>query len=264
MTGAVGSFVEIERSGAVVTVTLDHPARRNALGPEMVTALLAAVDAIEGEREVRAVVLTGAGSAFCAGGDLRSPLFTAATAAERASIIAPGYELTRRMSRLRVPVVAAVNGACAGAGVLLACLCDVRVAAPDARFSLDFVRVGLLPDMGLTHLLPRIVGRSWAARLALFGGPIDAQQALHINLVTDVVPPDRVRAVAEDLAGRLAELPPLAVAAIKREIAAAPDRPFDHALDHEAAELNTLVATADCAAAVTAFLQRRGTEFQGR
>lgn len=264
MTTVGEASLIVERSGPVVTLVLNRPERRNALGPEIVSALLDALDDIDSDPDVRAVILTGAGPAFCAGGDLRSPLFSAATSAERSAIIAPGYELTRRLTQLAVPVVAAINGPCAGAGVLLACLCDVRVAATDARFSLDFVRVGLLPDMGLTHLLPRIVGRSWAARLTLLGDRVDAEQAHRISLVTDLATPESLRATAGELALRLAALPPLAVATIKREIVDAPERPFQYALDHEAAELNTLVASADCAEAVDAFLQQRAPVFHGR
>lgn len=255
--------IQLERSGSVATVLLNRPRRLNGLDPTMVDALIRTIDELERCSSIRCVIVTGQGRAFSAGGDLRSPLFSARTHEERAAIIEPGYELTRRLRHTRLPLIAAINGVCAGAGVLLACLCDLRIAADNARFSLDHVKVGLLPDMGLTHLLPKIIGHTWATRLTLTGEPIDAERARAIGLISEVVAPEALMPTAVELADRLVGLPPLAVAAVKREIRDAPDRSLEEALRHEAEILNHLVATDDCAEAIDAFIHQQQAVFRG-
>ena len=175
-----------EVEGGIATLTLDRPEALNALTIPLKVALLDAFEAVAADRTIRAVILTGAGRAFCAGQDL----------AERDDPDAPPldvelrdrYEpIVRAMVALDRPIIAAINGVAAGAGASLALACDLRIAAESARFVLAFGRIGLVPDSGATWFLPRIVGSARAAEMALLNVPIDAAEALRIGLVSRVV-----------------------------------------------------------------------------
>jgi 2-(1,2-epoxy-1,2-dihydrophenyl)acetyl-CoA isomerase len=212
--------VRLERDGPVATVILDRPAALNALTIPMKVALAGALETLATDPEVRTVILTGEGRAFCAGQDL----------GEREAADAPPLDvelrerylpIVRALRAMPQPVVAAVNGVAAGAGAALAFASDVRVAGSDARFVLAFGRIGLVPDSGATWFLPRLVGAAHAADLALVGDPVDAESALRIGLVSRVVPAERLREEALALAGRIAAGSPPALAATKRLLGAA-------------------------------------------
>ena len=170
----------------------------------------------------------------------------------------------RRLRELPIPIVAAVNGAAAGAGVTVAAACAIRVAAQSAFFQVAFVDVGVLPDQGLCHLLPQIIGVGPAMHLALTGERIGAEQAMKLGLVTEVVADDelldRARAIAETLAAK----PPLALRYIKRSIYDLPYRGFDEAMTVEADHINYLIGTDDCREAVAAMKEKRPPRFNGR
>lgn len=254
--------IRVDVAEAVATITLDRPEALNALTIPMKRALLAALEAVAADRSIRAVVLTGAGRAFCAGQDLR----------ERLEPGAPplGEELRERynpivlaLRALPQPVVAAVNGVAAGAGASLAFACDLRVAADTARFVLAFDRIGLVPDSGATWTLPRLVGAGRAAELALLGDAVTAEEALRIGLVGRVVPADELPGAARDLALRLAAGAPAALAATKRLLADAFDRDLAAALEAEAEAQDALGRTADHAEGIAAFTEKRPPRFSG-
>ncbi len=211
-SGGATDGLRVEIDGPVATLTLDRPAALNALTRAVKEGLLAALDAIAADRTIRAVILTGAGRAFCAGQDL----------AERDAPDAPPLDeelrerynpIIRRLRAMDQPVIAAVNGVAAGAGASIAFACDLRLAAPDARFVLAFGRIGLVPDSGATWFLPRLVGSAHAAELALLGDAIGADDALRIGLVSRVVPAADLMSEARAMADRIAASAPLAVCA---------------------------------------------------
>ena len=252
--------VRIERDGPVATVTLDRPAALNALTIPMKTALAAALSELAGDTAVRAVILTGAGRAFCAGQDL----------AEREDPEAPALDveireryvpIVRAIRAMPQPVIAAVNGVAAGAGAALAFACDLRVASHEARFVLAFGRIGLVPDSGATWFLPRLVGAAHAADIALVGDPVDAETALRIGLVSRVVPADRLDAETQALAARLAGGSGPAMAATKRLLHAAWTADLEAAMAEEAAEQGRLGAGPDHIEGLAAFREKRSPRF---
>ena len=254
--------LRLETVDAVATITLDRPDALNALTVPLKHELLAAFERIAADPGVRAVVVTGAGRAFCAGQDLRERL--EAEAAPLADELRLRYNpLIRAMVRLPKPIVGAINGVAAGAGASLAFACDIRLAVEGASFLLAFGKVGLVPDSGATWLLPRLIGGAKAAELALTGEPLRAVDAERLGLVARIVPADALAAEAHALAVRLAAGPPRAAALTKRALAASWDATFDEQLELEADLQGEAGSTADHAEGIAAFLDRRPPRFTG-
>ena len=245
------------RDGATAVLTLDYPARRNALALPMRVALLAALDAIEADRTVRAVVLTGAGKTFCSGGDISGMDATDLAAGRERFRVA--HAVVRLLVQGSKPVVAAVEGACVGAGLALALCCDTIVAATDAQFAAGFGAVGLVGDFGLLHTLPARVGPGRARQILLYGDRIDAAAALAAGLVDHVVPPGTALAVALDRAGRFATAAPLPIALTKQWLG----RGLDAVLAWERDTQAALFQTADHREGRAAFLAKRKPDFSG-
>jgi len=259
---AVTDGLRVDVEGAVATLTLDRPEALNALTVPVKVALRAALESLNGDRDVRAVILTGAGRAFCAGQDLAER--EAPDAAPLDVELRERYNpIIRAIRSMGQPVIAAVNGVAAGAGASLAFACDVRVAAEEARFVLAFGRIGLVPDSGATWLLPRIVGPAKAAELAIVGDAVDAAEALRIGLVSRVVPGDRLLGEARALAERVAEGAPLAMALTKSALERSATITLDEALDGEAKLQGIAGASADHAEGVAAFREKRPPRFTG-
>lgn len=255
-------LVRVDLDGAVATIMLDRPAALNALTIPMKHQLLAALFQVEGDPTVRAVVLTGAGRAFCAGQDLR----------ERLEPDAPplGDELRQRynpivrtMRAMPKPIIAAVNGVAAGAGASLAFACDLRIAAEGASFVLAFGKIGLLPDTGATWLLPRLVGLPRAMAMSLLNDPLPAAEAGRLGLVSSVVPADRLADEAMAVARRLAEGAPVGIAFTKRALYEAEDLDFLAALENEASLQDVAGRTADHREGMAAFMEKRPPAFRG-
>src|SRR6266508_396087 len=196
----------VDRDGPVVTVRLNNAARLNALSPTMTAELLDALTKLGDDDEIRAIVLTGEGRGFSAGADL-SALQEPYLKGERPKLsvfLRDGYNrLIPLLAEAPKPVIAAVNGVVAGAGVSLALACDIRIASEEASFSMAFVRIGLIPDAGATWLLPRAVGLPRALELALLSEKVDARRALELGLVNRTVPGELLPDEARDLARRL-------------------------------------------------------------
>ncbi|HEY0443208.1 MAG TPA: enoyl-CoA hydratase-related protein [Candidatus Limnocylindrales bacterium] len=248
--------------GAVATITLNRPDALNALTVTLKTELLGAFRTVARDRAVRAVILTGAGRAFCAGQDLRERLEPGAV--PLAVEIRERYNpLIVAMRRLEKPIVGAINGVAAGAGASLAFACDIRVAAESASFVLAFGRVGLVPDSGATWLLPRLVGAAKAAELALIGDALSAVDAERFGLVARVVPAERLLDESRALATRLAAAAPRALALTKRALDRAWDLDLAAALEYEADLQGIAGRTADHAEGVAAFVEKRPPRFTG-
>ena len=251
-----------EVADSIATITLDRPEALNALTITLKGELLAALRSVARDRAVRAVVLTGAGRAFCAGQDLKERLEP--DAAPLAVELRERYNpIIAAMRGLDQPIVGAINGVAAGAGASLAFACDIRLAAEGASFILAFGRIGLVPDSGSTWFLPRLVGPAKAAELALIGEPLSAVDAERFGLVARVVPNDTLAGEARAVATRLAGLAPIALAQTKRALERSWSIGLDVALEDEAYRQGIAGATADHAEGLAAFLEKRPPRFRG-
>ena len=255
-------LVEVDAEAGVATVTLNRPDALNALTVPMKQDLLAALRRLEREKVVRAVILTGAGRAFCAGQDLRERLEPGA--APLGVEVRERYNpIVRAMRGMPKPIVGAINGVAAGAGASLAMACDLRVASDAASFALAFGRVGLIPDSGATWFLPRLVGATRAAELALLNEPVAAADALRLGLVNRVVAAAELATEARSIAARLAAGAPRAIALTKRALNAAWDHGLDAALEYEAHLQDLAGRTGDHREGMAAFMEKRQPRFTG-
>lgn len=260
------SFLLYEQQGPVVTLTMNQPEQRNPLtGNTAVAEFLAAIDRIESDDGVRCVILTGNGPSFSAGGDIRAMKRQAMPEVTEMDIrrdYRGGIQkLTLGLYGLEVPVIAAVNGHAMGAGLDLACMCDIRIASERAKFAESFVKLGIIPGDGGAWLLPRVVGVSRAAELAFTGEAIDAATALDWNLVSRVVPHEQLMGAARELADRIAANPSHGLRLTKRLMREAMHTRLDSVLELSAAYQAISHKTADHAEAVDAFIGKRAPRF---
>jgi 2-(1,2-epoxy-1,2-dihydrophenyl)acetyl-CoA isomerase len=256
--------IRYDVAGAVATITLDRPDALNALTVELKVALRDAVERAAADDGVRAVVLTGAGRAFCVGQDLREHADSLAAGDTDLETVRAHYNpIVTALAELPKPVVAAVNGMAAGAGASLAFACDFRIAADNARILMAFTGIGLGPDTGASWTLQRLVGYGRATALLMLSEPVSAEQALEMGLVNAVVPAADVAAAAAELAGRLAAGPTVAYAGVKRALAVAATSDLATALETEADVQAACGRTADHRNATEAFLDKRQPAFQG-
>ena len=258
-----------EQRGHVAVLTLNRPETRNALsGEAMFAAFEQLFERIDADLGIRSAVLTGAGSAFCSGGNVAEMRERTGMFAGAPEQIARNYRdgiqrIPRAFQRLRVPIIAAINGPAIGAGNDLACMCDLRIASSNARFAESFVKVGIVPGDGGCWLLPRVVGPAMAAELAFTGDTIDAGEALRIGLVSRVMEPQVLMAQALRLADRIAANPPQVLRWTKQLLQVARTQSLDDALV-QAGQLQGLAHhTADHAEAVAAFFEKRNPMFRG-
>jgi enoyl-CoA hydratase len=253
------------RDNGVVLLTLDNPEQRNAMSDEMTDSWVRAVDGLVGDPGVRAVVVTGSGSAFCSGGNTSwiASEPDATVDALRTRMIA-FYRAWLSVRRIEVPTIAAVNGPAIGAGLCLALACDIRYAAEGARLGAPFVRLGMHPGMAATHLLPHVVGEAHARDLLLTGRTVDADEALRLGLVSRVLPAEGfAEAVLETADGIAATAP---IASRLTTVALRDGGPADHeaALQWEALAQPVTLATADLQEGIAAAREKRAPRFTGR
>jgi len=258
-----------EQSGQIATISLARPDARNAYSEAMVRSLVAALARAQDDNEVRCVVLTGEGSAFSAGGDLKlmrdhAEMFAGGPAELRRRYIDGIQGIPAAIQRFEKPLVAAINGPAIGAGLDLACMCDLRVASEDAKFGSTFVKVGLVPGDGGAYFLTRAVGYARALDLMLTGRVIDAQEALSIGLVQRLVASTELLSEAFTLAKTIAANAPVAVRLTKRAAVHAYDSDVHVSMELAATYQGIAQNTADHDEAVHAFLERRSPKFEGR
>jgi enoyl-CoA hydratase/carnithine racemase len=259
----------VERAGHVVTWTLNRPDQRNPISDlDMVEAIEGAAGSANADHTVRAIVLTGAGTAFSSGGNVKHMRDRAGMFGGTPAELRQGYRngiqrIPRALHQCEVPLIAAVNGPAIGAGCDLALLCDIRVAATTAVFAESFVKVGIIPGDGGAWLLPRAVGASWAAEMALTGASIDAGTALASGLVSRVVEPSDLLPTAVGIAEAIATNPPQVVRMTKRLLRESAQQTLESHLEFSAAMQAIAHHTADHAEAVTALLDKREPTFQG-
>ena len=262
----MSDFLIYEQEGHVVTLTMNQPEQRNPLtGNTAIPELLAAIDRIHDDTGVRCVILTGNGPSFCAGGNIREMKVQASPDVSEMEIrqqYRRGIQrLTLALFNLEVPVIAAVNGHAIGAGLDLACMCDIRVASEKAKFAESFIKLGIIPGDGGAWLLPRVVGMARAAELAFTGDTIDAAQALEWNMVSRVVPHDELMATARALAERIAQHASHGLRLTKRLMREAIHSRLDTVLELSAVYQAVSHKTADHSEAVDAFLEKRAPRF---
>lgn len=244
----------------VATLTLNRPDARNAYSDPMVRGLIDALDRAERDTQVRAVILTGAGPAFCAGGDLKKMrdkegMFAGDSVELRDQYIRGLQSIPRRFNHFEKPVIAAINGHAIGAGLDLSLMCDIRIASRGAKFGSTFARVGLIPGDGGAYLLPRIVGFSRAVELILTARVFDADEALRIDLVHEICDADDVLDRAREKAQKIATLPPKAVKMAKAALYRCVDRDIETSLQLTAALQGCVQRTDEHDAAVEAMLE---------
>lgn len=256
--------VKLERDGAVCRLVLNRPDRLNACTRAMLSELSDALSEIATDDTVRAVVLTGAGRAFCAGQDLMDKGSVEDGRAIRDVLERHYNPIVRQIRTLDRPVLAAVNGPAAGAGCSLALCCDLVVACESARFAEVFINIGLIPDAGSTYFLPRLIGHARALGLAMLGETIDARTAADWGLIWKAVPDNEFADEVGRLAARLAGLPTAAIALIKEAINGGEHHSLEQQLALEAEMQGNAGETEDFQEGRQAFLEKRPARFIGR
>ena len=255
-----------EAQGAIARITLNRPDRLNAMNRDLAEELLGHVERAASDDSVRVVVLTGTGKGFCAGGDLSGGGFSADKPLQnQINRLRQGMRSSQLLHEMPKITIAAINGACAGAGLSLACACDLRFAADGAKFNTAFINAGLSGDYGGTWTLSRIVGPAKARELYLLATRFDAGTALQHGLVSEVLDSAQaLQARVEEIATRLAQSPPLALRRMKANLNDALTLPFSAALDREAERHARCANTEDHREAALAFMEKRQGNFKGR
>jgi enoyl-CoA hydratase/carnithine racemase len=258
-----------EKQGKVAVITLNRPDTRNALSEDVVTGLIEACERANADMGVACVILTGAGPAFCSGGNVKemhernTPLFSGSPAEMRRSYRRGIQMIPMTMYELEVPAIAAVNGAATGAGLDLAAMCDIRIAAEDATFAESFLRVGLISGDGGAWFLPRVVGMPRALEMSYTADAVSAARALEIGLVSQIVPSTNLMETAHQLGARISRHPPHSLRLTKRLLRESARMELTGALELAAAMQAIVQHTTDQQEAVAAFLQKRAPVFQG-
>ena len=251
-----------EHENQIGLLTLNRAAKRNALSAELLHELSQAFARLASDDDLRALILTGAGNAFCAGTDISE--LTDLAEAEAVEVSSRGQQLCDQIESFPVPVIAAVNGIAAGGGCELALACHLRVASSDVRFSLPETRLGLIPAYGGTQRLSRDIAVARALEMMLAGGELDAANALQLGLLNRVVKPDELMIEARALASGIAGLAPLAIRACLKAVTEGLKLPFEEGLALERQLFASLFATEDAKEGTRAFLEKRTPVFKGR
>lgn len=255
-----------ELSHSILTLRLNRPEVLNAFHDEMLSALSQALRKGERDKNVRCLVITGAGRAFSSGQDLAAvrERYSCESPVDFAAHLRDHYNpIITRIRAMEKPVIASINGVAAGAGSSLALACDVRIAAQSASFIQSFINVGLIPDSGATFMLPRLIGPARAMELAFTGRKVSAEEALQIGLVNQVVADEQLAEATLKLAQTLASLPTRGIGLAKRAINASWNNELQTQLDYEAMLQATAGQTRDHREGVTAFLEKRKPQFLG-
>ncbi len=255
----------LDVSERIATLTLNRPDKLNALSGEMMEELVPIMERLAEDKEVRCVVITGAGRGFCAGGDIAGMASGETLPNENpVARLRRLEETSRLLHEMPKPTIAMVNGPAAGAGLSIALACDIRIAGESARFGTAFIRIGFSGDFGGTWMLQRLVGPAKARELYFTGDLIDAREAERIGMVNRVVPDDQLASETRALAERMAKGPPIALARMKQNMNLGLVSDYSTLLDAEAEGMIMTATTEDNREAVKAFLEKRPATFHGR
>ncbi len=258
--------INVADDGGITTITLNRPEKLNALAGHMRRDLAEALEAAGSDRNVRVVVITGAGRSFCAGGDVRAmaELIEEKNADEFSRLLGSARRVITAIRQMTKPVVASINGAASGAGFNLALACDLRIASSDATFSQSFVKVGLHPDWGGTYFLPRLVTPNKACELFFLGDTLTAADALRLGIINFVVEPAELEAETRKLAERLRAAPAISVAAAKQAVYLSQAAEIEEMLRYETDAQLRCFSSEDGREGVKAFLEKREPRFVGK
>jgi 2-(1,2-epoxy-1,2-dihydrophenyl)acetyl-CoA isomerase len=253
------------RQGSITTLVMNRPDRLNALNNELTMALNDALVRVANDSTVHVVVITGAGRAFCAGGDLGAigKGRERSDATELAPILRSGMQAVLNIRTMPQPVIAAVNGPAAGAGMNIALAADIRLAVDGAAFGQNFAKVGLFPDFGGTYFLPQLVGPSVAAEMFYLGEMIDAQTAHRLGIINHLFPADQFEAAVVAFAKKIADGPQLAIRAVKQSIFGREKDELMAALEREVEAQLKCFHSHDCFEGIRAFMEKRAPKFHG-
>jgi 2-(1,2-epoxy-1,2-dihydrophenyl)acetyl-CoA isomerase len=259
-------FVLESKHEGIAVLVMNRPDRLNALNNELAMALNDALGRLADDNSVNVVVLTGAGRAFCAGGDLATlgKSRQSGKIAEVEPLLRAGMQMVLKMRTMPQPVIAAVNGPAAGAGMNIALAADIRIAAEEATFGENFSKIGLFPDYGGMFFLPQLVGPSKAAELFYTGEMIDSKAALALGIVNHVVPAAELEETVKTMAKRIAHGPGLPIRAVKRALFASQASELAAALETEVQEQMRCFLSEDCNEGIRAFLEKRPAKFLGK
>jgi len=259
-------YILLEKQDGVAMVTLNRPEKYNAFAGLMRQEIVEVLDDVAGDREVRVVVITGAGKAFCVGGDVNEFVSgtTQALAQEVSSERHAMCKAALTINTMEKPVIASVNGVAAGGGCNLALSCDIRIASEKARFGQVFVRRGVHPDWGGIYFLPRLVGYAKAAELIFSGEVVGAEEALKIGMVNKVVPHEELAQTTRDFAERIARNAPIPIAFAKRGLQNFSKWDLPQALDYESYVLEVCKQSEDFMEGFSSFLEKREPVFKGK
>jgi 2-(1,2-epoxy-1,2-dihydrophenyl)acetyl-CoA isomerase len=258
--------IDITEDAGITTITLNRPEKLNSLAGHMRRDLAEALEAAGSERGVHVVVITGAGRAFCAGGDVAAmaDLIERHDAEEFSRLLGSARRVVTSIRQMTKPVIASINGPAFGAGFNLALACDLLIASSTATFSESFAKVGLHPDWGGTYFLPRLVTPNKACEMFFLGDPIGADEALRLGLVNYVVAPEELEAETRKLAERLRAAPAIALAAAKQAVYRSQAAELEEMLRYETEAQMRCFDSQDGAEGVRAFMEKRAPKFTGR
>ena len=259
-------YILLEKKDGVATVTLNRPEKYNAFAGRMRQEIVEVIDDVAGDREVRVVVITGAGKAFCVGGDVNE-FVSGTTKALETKVSSERHAMCKAaltINSMEKPVIASVNGVAAGGGCNLALACDIRIASEKARFGQVFVRRGVHPDWGGIYFLPRLVGYAKAAELIFSGEVVGAQEALEIGMVNKLVPHEELARATREFAERIARNAPIPIAFAKRGLQNFSKWDLAQALDYESYVLEVCKQSEDFMEGFSSFLEKREPVFKGK